>query len=421
MSEGRPDRQAAATLIRTLLSGGSPNSEPPEAFGEYRDVVELLVIAHAHGETPKVRELWLDLARRHPELAEVVSGEPATSEGWQLFTLADAYQPRSSLIYVVRGLFPLPSLSIVYGAPGTIKSLLLADMAISVAAGLPWLPPLPQASGAAKITQQVGVLWCDFDNGPRTTHERFEALGRARDLPATIPLSYVSMPSPWLDAGHADAMRALAQRIHALNAKLMIIDNLTTIKGVADENSAQMANVMANFRRLTEDTGAAVILLHHQRKDSHQRSGSDTAGRAGDRLRGHSSIEAAVDLALLVERPPHADAVTLQGTKVRGVDVSPFGAQFTYDHKPGTSELATAKFYGLAVEDRVSDCAIGEAVMAIVKANPLMNQRDLKTKVKEDLPAVGMHRIGGVIARLERKKKLKTKPGERGAKLYEVG
>jgi hypothetical protein len=31
-----------------------------------------------------------------------------------------------------------------------------------------------------------------------------------------------------------------------------------------------------------------------------------------------------------------------------------------------------------------------------------------------------MRRIGGVIARLEQQQKLRTKPGDRGAKLYEV-
>jgi hypothetical protein len=130
-----------------------------------------------------------------------------------------------------------------------------------------------------------------------------------------------------------------------------------------------MGSIMANFRRLVEDTGAANILIHHQRKDS------GTNARAGNRLRGHSSIEAAIDLALLVEREPQAVSVTVQSPKVRGVNVPPFGAMFSYEHKPGTAELATAGFFGIAVEDKVSDRAIEPVVIEIVTAHPQMNRQ----------------------------------------------
>jgi hypothetical protein len=196
------NQTAAAAYNRGLLDGAVPNGAPPEAFDEYHDIIVLLVTAHGHGGTAQVRAVWNECFRRHPELAEVISADQpaaadeAPSDPWTLFTLADAHQPRPPLIYVVDGLFPLPSLSIVYGGPGTIKSLLLADLAVCVAAGLPWLPPLPHALGRAKRTHQGGVLWCDFDKEPRTTHERLEALGRARDFVPDIPLSYVSMPSP---------------------------------------------------------------------------------------------------------------------------------------------------------------------------------------------------------------------------------
>jgi len=57
---------------------------------------------------------------------------------------------------------------------------------------------------------------------------------------------------------------------------------------------------MAHFRQLVEDHSLALILIHHQRK------ATGTEARAGDRIRGHSSIEAALDVALLVERHPDA-------------------------------------------------------------------------------------------------------------------
>lgn len=57
-----------------------------------------------------------------------------------------------------------------------------------------------------------------------------------------------------------------------------------------------MIKVLGHFRQLVEETGAAVVLIHHQREGHH------SGGRAGDALRGYSSIEAALDLVTRLRR-----------------------------------------------------------------------------------------------------------------------
>ena len=287
-------------------------------------------------------------------------------------------------------------------------------MGVCVAAGLPWLPATPSVGGMPRSTVQTPVLWCDFDNGKDRTHGRFEALARAHDLPVTTPLHYVSMPSPWPDAGHPDGMTALRESIEATGATLVIIDNLSAVRGTVDENSPEMARIMAHFRQLVEDHRLVLSLIHHQRKAN----GTET--RAGDRIRGHSSIEATLDLALLVERQPDADGITVRMTKARDVAVTPFAAQFVYDHKPGTRELATARFLALPADNDRSDRAIEHAIMDTVRAQPRLNQRCLKAQVQTGLPSVGLKRIGDVINRLERQGALHATPGDRGAKLYDL-
>ncbi|MFM8321281.1 MAG: AAA family ATPase, partial [Chloroflexota bacterium] len=126
---------------------------------------------------------------------------------WQPFTLADAYQPRPPVEYIVPGLFALPSLNVAYGAPGTMKSFLLADLCVSAAAGCDWLIPAQHSGNqaAAIRTRQAPVMWLDFDNGRRRTHDRIAALARARDLPVDAPITYYSMPSPWLVANKGNS------------------------------------------------------------------------------------------------------------------------------------------------------------------------------------------------------------------------
>ena len=367
--------------------------------------------AHASGEKAALLE-----ARARELEAELLAEADDSTAGWQIYTLADAYAPRDPLTYVVADLFSLPSLSIVYGAPGCLKSMLLADMALCVAAGIPWLEALPDSDeNTARLTVQVPVLWLDFDNGKRRTDERIQALGRARSLePEATPFSYVCMPSPWLDGSSSSSMDGLIKRVNIMSVGLVVVDNLGVVSGDADENSAEMVHVLANFRRLAEEAGAAVVIIHHQRKATGFKS------RAGEALRGHSSIEAALDLALLVEREEHADEVVVKSTKTRGVDVLPFGALFTYEHKAGTTELARARFYGVRVEDKSSDAAIQRAVLEAVEESPLLYKEELISAVQETLKDVGRNRIRNTIDRLAYIGKLNvTKGGRTGrAKCY---
>ena len=209
-------------------------------------------------------------------------------------------------------------------------------------------------------------------------------------------------------------MEHLAHRIDTLGSRLVVVDNLKDVSGKADENSPEIGNVMSNFRQVAESTGAAIILIHHQRKSNGQNS------RAGDTLRGHSSIEAALDLALLIQRKEHAETVTLKATKARGADVLPFGAMFTYEHKSGTDELAKVKFYGVPVEGVTTDANLRQTVKQAVSENPRINKGGLSEKVKAAHPNAGINRIGSIIDSLAAGGELKQLRGERGSKLYEL-
>jgi hypothetical protein len=342
---------------------------------------------------------------------------PWLAKAWNLRTLAHAYEPRPPIEYGIAGLFAKPSLNIVYSAPGSLKSMLLADGAVCVAAGLPWLPPLPGTDGAPFAVRQFPVLWIDLDNGRRRTDDRFAALGRARNLPADIPLHYVSMPYPWPNLSTPTTVKDLAGLIDHLKAGLVVIDNLGLITGDTGENDSGMANVMGSLRSLAEDSGSAVVVIHHQRKGQN----GTTTGRKGDSLRGHSSIEAALDLALRVEREEGASTVAIESTKVRGVDVPRFGAIFTYDHLVGTTELERAMFYRVATDEAGSDRDIDDAIFEALQAGKV-NQKALVDAVRLALDTAerkpGRDRIRARADLLASQDRIERSKGDRNATLY---
>lgn len=278
---------------------------------------------------------------------------------WQIRNLVNAYEKREPTRYVVEKYLAEGSLNILYGPPAAMKSMLLADLCAAVVDGRDWLPGANHG-GAGIPTTKGPVFWVDMDNGTRRTDERIDAVARARSLPPDAPFHYISMPMPPLNVADLDMMIYLKSVIRDLGAKVTVIDNLGLITGEIEENSAAMAMVMGYLRQIAEGTKTALVVIHHQRK------GGANGGRAGDALRGHSSIEAAVDLALHVIREPNSSEVSVRSTKTRGVDVQPVLARFNYEHVPGTDDLAKAWFDGQPVKRGDND--IRDAILHHVGA-----------------------------------------------------
>jgi hypothetical protein len=303
----------------------------------------------------------------------------------QFHTLHDAFERREPMRYVIDAIIQAGSLNIWYGFPSSFKSMLAADAAVAVAGGGSWL---------GRKVLQGPVLWIDCDNGLRRTHERFAALARARNLPEDTPLHYLSMPTPWLNAARLTDIEALERRIHERGIVLLVIDNLGLISPSAEENSADMITVMANLRLLVERTGAAIILIHHQRKST------GNGSRAGDSLRGHSSIEAAIDLALRVDRDPTDNLIMIQSTKTRDCDVPLFACQFRYDHLEGTGELWKAGFAQVITEDTSSDSAIERAILETLREHPGYNQKQVIEALRGELRG-GVNRLRSIYNRMK--------------------
>lgn len=308
---------------------------------------------------------------------------------WDIFDLKTAYDERPPLREIVTGLLSEASLNIVFGAPSSLKSMLLLDLCVCIAGGHPWLSPLP-AHGIAQPplpTLQGGVLWIDFDNGRRRTHDRIAAVARAYNLPACAPLHYVSMPVPWLNASQLPMVAHLGRLIERNNIIFTVADNLGLIKGDTDENSAEMASVMGNLRWLVDTCGTALTLIHHQRKSGT----NDDAIRKGETLRGHSSIEAALDLALHVDRKD-GDQVAITPTKTRdALSFEQLGAMFTYEHRPNTRIMQTSRFYGYTVESKADRemAQIKSTVLDVVQTDPGLNQKTLVDAVRDRMAGSG--------------------------------
>ena len=184
-----------------------------------------------------------------------------------------------------------------------------------------------------------------------------------------------------------------------------------------------MARVMGNLRTICEEAECAVIMVHHQRKSN---GTADKGIRKGETLRGHSSIEASLDLALLVERRDGEDNVTVFPTKVRGYrNFDFFGAMFTYQHADGKRDLASARFFGRRVfsKDENALRELQSAILTEVMAKPGIEQKALVEAVRDSMAALtdkapGVNRVRGIVGKMAKDGLLMEAVGERTSKRY---
>lgn len=345
------------------------------------------------------------LAEARVQLEDLAEGSAGR---WDWRSLAQACEPKPDREYVVQAMIGLPSLNVIYGHPGDLKTMLAQDLALCVAAGRPWLQPLPgNPIVGSYVTQKSPVLWVDVDTGQDRLERRFAALAAGLNIPNDAPLHLVSFPVPPFVASSPPSTSLLLEAVRRFKARLVIIDNLGAVSGGADENSAEMINVMSGLRWTAEKGSCAVLAIHHKSKGDRM--------RAGDSLRGHSSIEGAIDLAIMIQRNEGSDVVTLRTTKSRDVPIAPFDALWSYTSEG--EKLVKGRFFGLGRSEHSltpSEKAENAILSSLVDG---MNQSVVVDLVKNEVD-IGRHTAIAALTRLVDVGKLATDNGPNNSILY---
>jgi hypothetical protein len=183
------------------------------------------------------------------------------------------------LAWRIRGVLPKTGIAALFGPSGSGKSFLALDMLAAMAEGRDWfgcrVTPCPvlysALEGEAGISQRVKAH--QMKNGRLPDAFRFMLQG----LDIRKPADRADLVSAARGCGLSDGV--------------LCIDTLNRAAPGADENdSAAMGEIIAAAKSLQGELGGLVLLIHHTGKDQ-------TKG-----LRGHSSLHAALDAAIAVNR-----------------------------------------------------------------------------------------------------------------------
>jgi hypothetical protein len=310
--------------------------------------------------------------------------------------------------WLVEGVIEAGALVLVYGAAGSLKSMLFSDLALCVAAGTPWLEPESATDGARPImAERRPVVWFDLDNGRKRTHRRVHPLATGHGI-AEATIAFYSFPP--LDLSSPESAVALRDIIVREGAGLAVVDTFINATSIENENdNAQLRGPLFALRQIAEQTGCTIIALHHPNK-------STEPGKSHNDIRGGGAIAGAVDLALRVVRlDPSADQLTIAATKVRGAPVMALSALWAYE-RDANGDLVSGTFYRAELEDPAADAL--EELKA--KAYAELKLRPLNvTKLRAEL-GCGKPALLTALEQLHAEKRVRFDIRAKGAKVYEA-
>jgi hypothetical protein len=410
----------ASAHIRALLDGKLPLNGSDDFPECYLGPIQTLTTALEQNGREAVRKEWNRLVDDDPELADLVSQENDESEfarAWRrnLVDFDSMVSDSSPRDYIIDDVLHAPSLSIMSGHPGHFKSMLAADMAVSVAADVDFLTPAPDVKTTGFKTSQRRVLWVDLDQGADLTRERFAAIANARELkPVDISLDMISMPEISLDIGNPMNLQEFAAFVIDGGYGLVVVDSLNDARGGIDENSPDMGTALGDVRRLVcEPTGAAVIVIHHLPKDG------GTGNRYGTSSpRGSGAIQGKADLTFVVRRKDNI--VEIETTKSRVAPVPTFSAEFSYSSSSDGCRLESAQFTRIERVPRINSVEIDSEILQHVGQSQPINRGALTKSLQDSLPGTSERECGGRIDALVGNGQLIESKGSRNARLYSL-
>jgi len=283
---------------------------------------------------------WKGLLMAEPGLLDTEKTQPrriirAWDEIPDVMTMA---APRTE--WVVEGIIPRASVTLLAGEPGSYKSWLALALLRSVAAGGKFLE---------RDCAAMSVLYLDRENPLTVVRERIAMLGIESLGTSRIWGGWLPDAPPAL--GDARLLEMARER-----RPLLIFDSLIRFHG-ADENSAtEMAEVMQHLRALA-NVGATVVAIHHKPK------------AVGSHYRGSSDIAGGVDTAFSLSRDRQAGILKLECFKSR------FLEEFSVTMRPDLSD--TGDFVVTEAPGATAARDDAEKLRQTIRANPGQSQGDV--------------------------------------------
>jgi hypothetical protein len=191
--------------------------------------------------------------------------------------------------WIIDRLLPATGLGLILAAEKTGKSLFALQMALSIAAGVPFL---------GRTVKQANVLLVEEEGSQRGFQKRLERQMLALALAGTDPPAHFLVRAQVRvdDATILDDLRAVIVRD---NIRVLVVGPLSQIAQIEDENKAGEVNALCRtLNELATELRLAVVVIHHRRKGSAGQGAPKSISGFFESGRGSNALIAAMDVGI---------------------------------------------------------------------------------------------------------------------------
>ena len=195
-------------------------------------------------------------------------------------------------------------LAVLYGPPGSGKSFVAIDLALSVASGTPY---------AKHFAVEQGPVLYLAGEGASGLRKRVQAWRQDRPDADLDPRGLVVCPRIWplaTDPAAAKQVADLAKRQLGRDPALVVIDTLACYHGGSENDPKEQQAFANSCKRIAAETRAVVLVVAHTGKDAERG------------IRGHNSLEGAADAILEASGRP-AEGTRIRQTKAKDSEPLP--------------------------------------------------------------------------------------------------
>lgn len=316
---------------------------------------------HTAAEIREQRDLLL-----HPPNEDLASQIGVINQPMTVQEMAADQSPLPEAI--IKGLLLRETTMMIYGEPGTGKTLMSLDIAMALAEGRSW--------HNLQITDSHKVLVMVAEGGYYSIRERVKILlGSSNQMPENRMLVWPVKPFDILEPSH---FSEITRVIEMHQPDVIMMDPLRKLHRADENDNGKMEFVMTRLRSLITGKNRSLILVHH-------------AGKTNYSPRGASAIIGDCDSILKLEWNRNDDTLgtrTLRCEKVRHDEMLP---DLVLNLNPSTLKFITSDPHG---RDRV--------------VNILKNMRgkiDSKKKLVDQLTAMKVMEKSNAYALIKKAEK----------------
>ncbi|CAI4032311.1 hypothetical protein DNFV4_02740 [Nitrospira tepida] len=220
---------------------------------------------------------------------------------------------------------------LVYGEPGSLKSWLMLDLGLHIAAGTPWL-------GHFEIPERKRVLYIDEEMSPRTLIRRVKRLIEGSDLETdSLPFKALTLCGVRFTDESVGTTLLAGLATHGFSPEVVIIETMRRVLH-GSENNADEVGAFWRCVDLLRKEGRSLIITHHMKKPS-MHGANESVYRAS----GSTDVLGGSDSAFAVEKL-QANKVCVTCVRARNTpEASPFYVSL---HDTGPETPASMRFEG---------------------------------------------------------------------------